>query len=98
MYIYTNIYTYIYMYIHIYIWFQRWSALEKGMRDWFHVCETRTIKCVLCRPGGIGKSTLVSIFHSHLWSCSLDLFELIFETCSDNHMFLDNPPIQHLGP
>jgi len=39
--------------------FQRRSKLEKGMRDWFDKGEATTNKCVLCGPGGIGKSTLV---------------------------------------
>ena len=39
--------------------FQRRSTLEKGMRDWFDNGEATTNKCVLCGPGGIGKSTLV---------------------------------------
>jgi len=39
--------------------FQRRSKLEKGMRDWFDNGEAATNKCVLCGPGGIGKSTLV---------------------------------------
>ena len=39
--------------------FQRRSKLEKGMRDWFDNGEATTNKCVLCGPGGIGKSTLV---------------------------------------
>jgi len=42
--------------------FQRRSTLERGMRDWFDNGETTTNKCVLCGPGGIGKSTLVFIF------------------------------------
>jgi len=41
--------------------FQRRSTLERGMRDWFDDGETTTNKCVLCGPGGIGKSTLVYI-------------------------------------
>jgi len=41
--------------------FQRRSKLEKGMRDWFDNGEDTTNKCVLCGPGGIGKSTLVYI-------------------------------------
>jgi len=41
--------------------FQRRSALERGMRDWFDNGEATTNKCVLCGPGGIGKSTLVYI-------------------------------------
>ena len=40
--------------------FQRRSKLEKGMRDWFDNGEAMTNKCVLCGPGDIGKSTLVS--------------------------------------
>ena len=40
--------------------FQRRSKLEKGIRDWFGNGEAMTNKCVLCGPGGIGKSTLVS--------------------------------------
>jgi len=39
--------------------FQRRSTLERGMRDWFDNRESTTKKCVLCGPGGIGKSTLV---------------------------------------
>jgi len=41
--------------------FQRRSTLERGMRDWFDNGEATTNKCVLCGPGGIGKSTLVYI-------------------------------------
>jgi len=37
--------------------FQRRSTLERGMRDWFDNGEAATNKCVLCGPGGIGKST-----------------------------------------
>jgi len=39
--------------------FQRRSKLEKGMRDWFNNVKATINKCVLCGPGGIGKSTLV---------------------------------------
>jgi len=41
--------------------FQRRSTLERGMRDWFDNGDATTNKCVLCGPGGIGKSTLVYI-------------------------------------
>ena len=46
--------------------FQRRSKLEKGMRDWFDNGEDTTNKCVLCGPGGIGKSTLVCM---HICIC-----------------------------
>jgi len=40
--------------------FQRRSRLERGMRDWFEDGGPTTNKCVMCGPGGIGKSTLVT--------------------------------------
>ena len=49
--------------------FQRRSKLEKGMRDWFDNGEATTNKCVLCGPGGIGKSTLVTMFCTYICIC-----------------------------
>jgi len=50
--------------------FQRRSTLEKGMRDWFDNGEATTNKCVLCGPGGIGKSTLVCIcIYVYVYAC-----------------------------
>jgi len=49
--------------------FQRRSMLEKGMRDWFANGQATTNKCVLCGPGGIGKSTLVTMFCTYICIC-----------------------------
>jgi len=53
--------------------FQRRSRLERGMRDWFEDGGPTTNKCVLCGPGGIGKSTLVSTPFSPVASCTFCL-------------------------
>jgi len=65
--------------------FQRRSKLEKGMRDWFDARGSKTNKCVLCGPGGIGKSTLVRNFAA---ACAAggasDVLRLVFVLSAAN--------------
>ena len=65
--------------------FQRRSKLEKGMRDWFDARGFTTNKCVLCGPGGIGKSTLVRNFAA---ACAAggasDVLRLVFVLSAAN--------------
>ena len=63
--------------------FQRRSKLEKGMRDWFDNGEATTNKCVLCGPGGIGKSTLVCVC-IYVCACILYAYSARITTACSN--------------
>ena len=64
---------------------QRRSKLEKAMRDWFNSLGATTNKCVLCGPGGIGKSTLVRNFAAACAAgTSGDALDLVFVLSASN--------------
>jgi len=63
---------------------QRRSKLEKAMRDWFNSLGATTNKCVLCGPGGIGKSTLVRNFAAACAAGTSDALDLVFVLSATN--------------
>ena len=63
---------------------QRRSKLEKAMRDWFKSLGATTNKCVLCGPGGIGKSTLVRNFAAACAAGTSDALDLVFVLSASN--------------